>query len=126
MPKLRVASLLLIAVPAAAPAQSMNADYFYKRAMALKAKGPVKALLSRDLKPLAEEAKAAGLKVRSARLAAVAAGEQPRYCPPKGSKRMGHDEFLKRMSAMPAAERASIDMTEAMTRIMVKKFPCRG
>ncbi len=124
MSKLRVASLMLLVVPAAAPAQSMNAESFYKRAMALKAKGPL-ALMSRDLQPMIREAKAAGLKARAARLAAVDAGHKPRYCPPKGSKRLGNEEFLNAMSAIPAAERAAIDMTEAMTRILIRKFPCR-
>ena len=42
---------LLTAVPGAAQAQSMNAETFFKKAQALKAKGPL-ALMSRDLKPL--------------------------------------------------------------------------
>lgn len=123
---MRAAGLLLIAAiacPAAANAQSMNAEVFYKKALALKAKGPM-ALMSRDLKPVVSEAKAAGLKARANRLAASAAGQQPRYCPPKGSKRLGTDEFLNGMAAIPATERARIDMTEAMTRILVRKHPC--
>ena len=123
MSLLRVASLLLLAVPAAASAQSMNAQSFYTKALVLKAKGPL-ALMSRDLKPMVNEAKAAGLKARTSRLAAVAAGKQPRYCPPKGSKRLGTEEFLDGMAAIPAAERTKIDMAEAMTRILVRKFPC--
>jgi hypothetical protein len=119
----RVASLLLLAVPAAASAQSMNAEAFYKRALALKAEGPM-ALMSRELKPVVNEAKAAGLKARAMRLAAAAAGHRPRYCPPKGSKRLGTTEFLDGMGAIPAVERARIDMTEAMTRILASKFPC--
>ena len=114
---------LLTAVPGTAHAQSMNADAFYKKAIALKAKGPF-AIMSRDLKPLINEAKAAGLKARATRLAAKAAGRKPRYCPPEGSKRLGHKEFLKGMGAIPLGERVRIDMTEAMTRVLVAKFPC--
>jgi hypothetical protein len=114
---------LLTAVPGAANAQSMNAEAFYKKALALKAKGPF-AIMSRELKPLVKEAKAAGLKARATRLAATAAGRNPRYCPPEGSKRLGHKEFLKGMGAIPFAERVRIDMTEAMTRVLVAKFPC--
>ena len=114
---------LLTAVPGAANAQSMNAEAFYKKALALKAKGPL-AIMSRELKPLVREAKAAGLKARAARLAAQAAGRTPRYCPPEGSKRLGHKEFLNGMGAIPFAERVRIDMTEAMTRVLVAKFPC--
>ena len=116
---------LLTAVPGIAHAQSMNADDFYKKALALKAKGPL-ALMSRELKPLISEAKAAGLKARAARLAATAAGRRPRYCPPEGSTRLGHKEFLKEMGEIPRAERARIDRTEAMTRVRVAKFPCKS
>lgn len=114
---------LLTAVPGAAQAQSMNADAFYKRAQALKAKGPL-ALMSRDLRPLIREAKAAGMKARATRLAAVAAGHRPRYCPPKGSKRLGNQEFMDGMASIPQAERLTIDLTEAITRLMVRKYPC--
>jgi hypothetical protein len=37
---------------------------------------------------------------------------------------MGHQEFMKRFSAIPKAERERIDMTEAMTRISAVKYPC--
>jgi hypothetical protein len=114
---------LLTAVPGAAQAQSMNAETFFKKAQTLRAKGPL-ALISRDLKPMIREAKAAGLKARAARLAAVAAGRTPRYCPPKGSKRLGNEEFMRGMAAIPLAERLSIDLTEAITRILVRKYPC--
>jgi hypothetical protein len=31
---------------------------------------------------------------------------------------------MNRLGVIPAAERARIDMTEAMTRILIQKFPC--
>ncbi len=120
---LRLAALALLSVPAAASAQSMNAEIFFKRALALKAKGPT-AFMSRDFKPLTNEAKAAGLLVRATRLAAVKAGRQPLYCPPAGSKRMGPSEFLAALGNIPVAQRTRIDMGEATTRIMARKFPC--
>ena len=70
------------------------------------------------------EARAAGLKVRAARLASLKAGDKTRYCPPEGSRRLGTSEFMSALGAIPAAERAKIDMTEAMNRILAKKFPC--
>jgi hypothetical protein len=118
--------LILVAAfgfPGAANAQSMNAQEFFKRAQALKAKGAM-ALLSRDLKPMIREAKSAGMKARATRLAAVAAGRSPRYCPPKGSKRLGNEEFMRGMEAIPLAERMEIDLTEAITRMLVRKYPC--
>jgi len=93
MLRTRIAALLLLTLSGAASAQSMNADAFYKRAIALKAKGPL-ALVSGDFKPMMREAKATGLHVRSTRLATVKAGKQPRYCPPGGAKRMGAEDFV--------------------------------
>ncbi len=83
MLRTRIAALVLLTLSGAAAAQSMNADAFYKRAVALKAKGPL-ALVSGDLKPMMREAKTTGLHVRSTRLATLKAGKQPRYCPPEG------------------------------------------
>ena len=82
------------------------------------------ALFSGDLKVVMNEGKAAGGKAREARLAAIKAGQKPRYCPPQGAKGLGSDEYMKGLSALPAAERARIDMTEATTRILARRFPC--
>ena len=119
----RISALLLLAIPTAPAAQSMNAEAFHKRASALAAKGPL-AMFSGDLKVVMNEAKAAGAKARATRLAAVNAGGKPRYCPPENNKGMGSDEFMRGLSAIPAAERAKIDLTEATTRILARKFPC--
>ena len=59
------------------------------------------------------------------RRAALAVGQQPRFCPPKGEFSMDDKQFMAGLSAIPAADRARIDMTEAVTRIFVSRFPCR-
>jgi hypothetical protein len=118
-----IAGLMLL--PQAAVAQSMNAEAFYQRAAALQKKG-VMALFSSDLKALTNEGKAAGAKARQQRLAAIAAGQKPRFCPPEGPVSIGNNEFFDRLSAIPAADRSRIDMAEATTRILAAKFPCRG
>jgi hypothetical protein len=38
---------------------------------------------------------------------------------------MSDKEFMASLSAIPAEERARIDMTEAMTRILASKYPCK-
>ena len=119
----RFAALALVTFPAAASAQSMNAEAFHRKATGLEAKGPL-ALFSGDLKRLGNEAKAAGQRNRELRLAATKAGQKPRYCPPDGPQAMGNTEFMARLGAIPAADRARIDMTEAMARILAAKFPC--
>ena len=116
-------SAVLICVPTAAAAQSMNAEAFYERASALQRQGPF-ALFSKDASLLMAEGKASGQKARQQRQAAIAAGANPRFCPPSDKVRIGSDEFMKRLGAIPAAQRRSIDMTEATTRILAAKFPC--
>ena len=37
---------------------------------------------------------------------------------------MGSDTFMRPLGAIPAAERARIDMTEELARIMKAKCPC--
>ena len=116
--------LLLLAVPAAASAQSMNAEHFYQRSTKLMAKGPM-ALFSRgEIKLLIGEAERSIQAARNRRLADVAAGKPPRSCPPPGKHPMDNSEFMKRLGAIPAAERQRVDMTEAMTRITIARFPC--
>ena len=116
-------ALSLVCQPALA--QSMNAEVFHQRAVALQKKGPL-ALLSRgEIKALMNEGKASGERARAARLAAVQAGKTPRYCPPTDVRGMSSDEFMKRLDAIPQAERRRIDMGEAMNRILALKYPCK-
>ena len=120
-------TLLVVAaaflLPSVASAQSMNADSYYKRAKALIAKGPLALLSQGEIKVLMNEAENAIKASRSQRLAAFAAGKPPRACPPPKSP-MDSKEFMQRLGAIPAAERSHINMTEAMTRITIARFPC--
>jgi hypothetical protein len=113
----------LLGTASAALAQSMNAEAFYQRATALQRKGPF-ALFSNDASVLMAEGKAAGQKSREQRQASIAAGQKPRFCPPPGKVNIGSSEFVKRLGAIPATQRRTIDMTEATTRILAAKFPC--
>ncbi len=117
--KLLVAAAILL--PSIASAQSMNAEAFYKRSKALMDKGPLALLSQGEIKFLMTEAQNAGKASRAQRLAALAAGKPPRACPPEKAG-MGSDEFMKRLGAIP--DRARINMTEAMTRITIARFPC--
>ena len=119
-------ALALMCLPATAVAQNMNAESFHQRATKLQKKGAMAIFSRGEIKKLMAEGQAAGKKAREQRLAAEKAGNKPRYCPPPGPGRMDSDEFMTRLSAIPAAERARIDMTEATTRILATKFPCRA
>ena len=122
--KLFASMLLLVSAPAAA--QSMNAETFYQRATALQKKGVMALFSGGEIKALTKEGQAAGAKARELRLAAVKAGQKPRFCPPQGPVSIDSKEFMTRLSAIPAADRQRIDMTEATTRILTAKFPCKG
>ena len=121
-----IVGLLALAVAAPAIAQQMNADEFHRRAIALQQKGGRALLAIGEIRALTKEAKGAGETVRAHRIAAEKSGTQGRYCPPKGAKRMGSEEFLKRLTAIPQEERSKINMTEAMNRILAVKFPCKS
>jgi hypothetical protein len=120
--KLFAAALLL--VPAAASAQSMNAEQFYRRATALQNKGALAIFSQDEIKALMQEAQAAGKRARDNHLAVVNAGQAARFCAPD-QFRMNDKEFMARLTVIPAVDRARIDMTEAMTRVFAAKFPCR-
>lgn len=121
----RVAVAMLLIAPATASAQSMNAQSFYQRATALQKKGVMALFSGGEIKALTREAQAAGKTAAETRKTAVKAGQPPRFCPPDGPVSMGDKEFMDRLSAIPAADRSKIDMTEAMTRILAVKFPCK-
>ena len=123
--KMLVAAAALV-TSTIATAQSMNAEIFHRRATALQKKGAAALFSMGEVKTLMREVNAAGERNRATRLAAVAAGRTPRYCPPpKGQgKGMNSDEFMQRLAAIPAGERARLDMTEASARIMAGRYPC--
>lgn len=122
----KLTAALLIFVSCGASAQTMNAQEFHRRATALQKKGAL-ALFSRgEIKALMKEGQAAGQKAGDQRRADVAAGRKPRFCPPGPKGSMDSDEFMSRLGAIPAAERARIDMTEASNRILARKYPCKA
>jgi len=116
------AVLVMMAAPACA--QTMNAEQFYQRATALKKKGAMAIFSGGEIKALTAEGQAAGKAAREQRLAAAKAGRPQRYCPPEGPQGMNSDEFMNRLGAIPPAERAKIDMTEATNRLLAVKYPC--
>jgi hypothetical protein len=123
--KLKCAAAVLLIVSTGASAQSMNAEQFHSRAAALQKKGVMALFSGGEIKALTAEAQAAGKRAGEVRKAAVKAGQAPRFCPP-ATVGMDDKEFMTRLSAIPAEERAKIDMTEAMTRILSVKYPCKG
>lgn len=119
-----VLGLILTALPlAAALAQSMPVSTFLAKADALQKKGPL-ALMSRDLGLLKREVGAAGTSLRDERLALIAAGRKPAYCPPAKSS-LNSDELLAVMRTIPAEGRPRTDVRAALKALMVRKYPCQ-
>jgi hypothetical protein len=115
---------LVAAKPAVA--QQMNAETFYQRATKLKGKGALAIFSGGEIKALMREGQAAGQASKARYRAARDAGRPLPFCPPEGPQKIGSDEFMARLGAIPQAERQKIDLTEATTRIMAGKFPCRA
>ena len=124
MHRILIALSLAVVPMTAVSAQAMNAETLHKRAQALKKKGALAIFSRGEIKALTSEVQAAGRAARERRLAAIKAGEKPRYCPPGGSGSMGSEEYMERLAAIPAAERARMTSTEATTRILATKYPC--
>lgn len=119
-----VVALALVAVSSGAGAQTMNAEEFHRRAAALKKKGAMALFSGGEIKALMNEGQASGKASSVQYKADKDAGRPTRYCPPPGPQKMGSDEYMQRLGAIPAADRAKINMTEATNRIMAAKFPC--
>lgn len=112
-----------LAAGLAAPVNArMTLAEFLPRANALQAKG-MGAIFSRDLRPVMNEMKAVSAEMRAEAEQRRAAGLPKRACPPAGTK-IGSDELLKMLNAIPPAQRG-ISVKEGMIRVMAQRFPCR-
>ena len=117
-----LAAALSISAPLiAAPAGS--AQNFLDRANRLKGKGPL-ALFDADYKRLKAEGTAAGKSIGADRIAAEKAGRPILYCSPKARAQLGAMELIDGLEAIPATERQSMTLKQAMLRILQKKYPC--
>ena len=106
--------------PAAPPGGAQN---FLERAERLKAKGPF-AFFDSDYGRLKTEATAVGRAIGDDRIAAERAGKPILYCSPQARAQLGSFEFINGLEAIPAAERASMSLKDAMIRVLQKKYPC--
>lgn len=112
---------LAVAAPASAAPGDVNAQAFFARAMALKAKGAM-ALFSGDIKPMKTQMQDAGTRVRAENIAARKRGV-PLYCPPAKAK--GDAKFvIDGLAAIPEAHRKQLTLTQAWREVLIAKFPC--
>ena len=120
-----VLAIALVSLATPAAASVINAEEFYQRAIKVKKRGPFALLSMKEVKVLVNEVKVAGARVKETRLAVEKTGKKGRYCPPPETKRMGHEEYVAGIGAIPQAERRKIDLIEATTRMLAAKFPCK-
>jgi hypothetical protein len=118
-----ILSVLSIGSPvlAAAPGSAQN---FLDRANRLKAKGPF-ALFDSDYGRLKAEATAVGKSIGDDRIASERAGRPILYCSPQPRAQLGSFEFIDGLQAIAPAERARMNLKDAMIRVLQKKYPCR-
>jgi len=109
------------AVSAAAPGTAQN---FLDRANRLKAKGPL-AFFDSDYGKLKAEATAVGRSIGADRVAAERAHQSILYCSPHPRASLGSFEFIGGLEAIPADQRATMSLKDAMLRVLQKKYPCR-
>ena len=113
------AALLISPVAAAA----MPVSTFLAKADALKKKGPL-AMFSGDLKLLVRQVKTDASALRAENKAAEAAGRRKPYCPPSDGVKMGQNEVLEAMHAVPATQRGSTDTRDALRAYLADRHPC--
>ena len=124
---MRNAILLALILSVAAPALGAapgTAQKFLDRANRLKAKGPF-ALFDSDYGRLKAEATAVGKSIGDDRRAAERAGKPILYCSPSARAKLGSYEFIDGLAAIPPAERSTMNLKDAMIRVLQKKYPCR-
>ena len=114
---------LAVSAPALAAAPG-TAQNFLDRANRLKAKGPF-AFFDSDYGRLKAEATAVGKSIGDDRIAAERAGRPILYCSPTPRAQLGSFEFIDGLAAIPAGQRASMSLKDAMLRVLQKKYPCR-
>jgi hypothetical protein len=118
-----LAVALLVSTPALA-APPGTAQNFLDRANRLKARGPL-AFFDSDYGRLKAEATAVGKSIGDDRIAAERASRPILYCSPTARAKLGNFEFIDGLAAIPAAERGTMSLKQAMIRVLQRKYPCR-
>jgi hypothetical protein len=114
---LAVMGALLCAVPA----NAMDAETFFVKAVALQKKG-LGAVFAKDLKPTIRVFEEAAKSVKAENEAARAAGS-PLYCAPK-KYRLNAEQFIGEFSGIPKERRQVQSVREAWREIVIRRFPC--
>lgn len=112
---------LAVVIPLSA-LHAMSVATFLDKADALQRRGAF-ALFSSDLGLLKGEINDAGTALRAERLAAVRAGHRPAFCAPERVS-INSNELLAHFRAIPPAQRAHVEIRDAMRGFLARKYPC--
>lgn len=105
----------------AAPANAMDAETFFVKAVALQKRG-MGAVFAKDLKPMIRIFESAANSVKAENEAARATGS-PLFCAPK-KYRLSADQFIGEFSRIPKERRQTQTVREAWREIVIRRFPC--
>ena len=109
------------ALLSAVPANAMDAETFFVKAVALKKKG-MGAVFAKDLKPMIKVFETAADSVKAENEAARSAGS-PLFCAPK-KYRLTADQFIGEFSRIPKERRRIQAVRDAWREIVIRRFPC--
>ena len=114
----------LVSAPLSA-AQAQDVAHFLVRVDRLLARGPF-ALFSRDFYRLKREIEADGESLKRDYAREKAAGHKTAFCPPTSDKpRVGKNEYLAALRAVPIAKRSTTDTKDVLRTVLERKYPCR-
>lgn len=105
----------------AVPANAMDAETFFVKAVALKKKG-MGAVFANDLKPMMRIFEDAAKSVKAENEAARATG-LPLFCAPK-KYRLTADQFIGEFGRIPKERRQNQTVRDAWREIVIRRFPC--
>lgn len=117
--KLKTAISIALCALAATPVSAMTVQTFLDRADAMRAKGMM-AAFSSGFSELRNEGRDAMKSWRG-----QTATARPPVCPPTKVQRMGVDEFLNLLRALPAVDRATLSLRDGLHRQMNARYRCR-
>ncbi len=118
-----VLGVALVVAPVTA-ASAQDVQRFLARAETLIRRGPF-ALFSPDFYRLKGEVEANGEELKAEYADARARHERTAFCPPANDKpRVGKDEYLAALRAVPPDKRASTDTKDVLRGLLERKYPC--
>ena len=122
MKKLLLAALVAV-IPVAA-LQAMPVETFLQKAEALQQRGMM-ALVSSDYRLLRREVETATASLRAERQSAQRAGRPPAYCPPEQGGSLTSADILGHFRTIPPAQRARLQVRDALRTLLARRYPCR-